>query len=182
MKKILYIFLAFLCASPLYAKKDNAEKENQPVNQRISNLSADEKRQFEALSEDQKKKILKGNIDIGFNEWMVKLAWGEPYYGTEHHPIYKDYEQVWLYTKTDVEQKVNEETISQNGWPTLHRTTETKTCQVGNYFLLWDRGVVDKIVPLSSKEVYGTCTIKTQQAYLPIVNGKPVEPNQPQKK
>ena len=183
MKKALFTFIfVFLFVPFLQAKKSDPVKGDAKVTNRINSLSPDDKRQFDALSSEQKKKILDGHIDIGFNEWMVKLAWGDPYYGTEHHPIYKDYEQVWLYTKPDVEEKVKEETINQNGWPTIHRTTETKTCQVGQYFLLWDRGVVDKIITLTDKQVYGTCTIKTQQAYLPIVNGKPVQPNSQQKK
>lgn len=147
---------------------------------RINSLSADEKLQFDALSDDQKKAILNGRVEYGFNEQMIKWAVGEPFYGTEHHPKFIDYEQVWYYTKPDVKEDVREERIidRQTNWPTIHRTTTKKTCHVGDYFILFDRGVVEKVVPDTERKVHGSCTIETSEAYLPIVDGKPVEPKQ----
>lgn len=154
------------------------ETDNKEVASRISVLSPEDRRLFDSLSEDQKKSILKGKVDIGFNEWMIELAVGSPFYGTEHHPVFVDYEQVWLYTKPEVKNQVREEKIldSQNkNWPTIHRTTRTETCNIADYFLLFDRGVVEKIVPATERKVHGSCTIETTDAYLPIVDGKPVE-------
>ncbi len=185
-----------LWVSPAWAKKKKKEEETpapqsqttttttsgaQLAQNRVNALSGDDRRQFDDLSPEQKSLILAGKVDIGFNEWMVKLALGEPFYGTEHHPIYQDYEQVWLYTKQESTNNVTEEQIidPQTNWPTIHRKTSTKRCTVGDFFILYDRGVVDKIAPDPEKKIYGSCTIETSEAYLPIVNGKPVEPKKP---
>ncbi len=151
---------------------------SQAAQARVAALTAAEKIQFDALSDDQKKAILNGKVEYGFNEWMIKLAVGEPFYGTEHHPRFVDYEQVWLYTKPDVKEDIREEKMidRQTNWPTIHRTTTKKTCNVGDYFILFDRGVVEKVVPDTERKVHGSCTIETSEAYLPIVDGKPVEP------
>lgn len=174
---------SFLIPSGLALAKKDKKQKNQAAapaytNPRLQNLSADDKRQFDALSDDQQQKIKEGKIDLGFNAWMVKLALGEPFYATEHHPVFVDYEQVWLYTKPDVQQDVTEEQIIDptNNWPTIHRKIKKKTCTVGDFFVLWDRGVVNKIDPTNDKKVYGSCTVEEQEAFLPIVNGKPVEP------
>jgi len=149
------------------------------LNYRLKNLTSEDKRLFEALSPEQRQLIQEGKIDKGFNEWMVKLAWGQPYYATEHHPIFVDYEQVWLYTKPQINEDVKETQIldaQNNNWPTIHRITTKKTCIVGDTFILWDRGVVESSKPIEENKIYGSCTIQTEEAFLPIVNGKPVEP------
>jgi len=187
MKKInlLIIIICILCfiASPALAKKKRKKKAKPPavqteVQKRISNLSTEDKRLYNALSNSQQKKISKGKIAKGFNTWMVKLTLGDPVYGTEHHPIYTDYEEVWLYAKPEVSEHVREEKIFDQltRWPTIHRTTRKKTCMIGDFFLLWDRGIVEKIVPTKTRKPYGSCTIETSEAFLPIVNGKAVEP------
>jgi len=148
------------------------------VQQRLSNLSKEDKRRFDSLSSDQQNAIKEGRVEIGFNEWMIRLAVGGPFYGTEHHPIYTDYEQVWLYAKAEVKNDVREEKIidRQTNWPTIHRKTRKETCMIGDYFLLFDRGLVEKIVIVRGRQVHGSCTIETSEAFLPIVDGKPVEP------
>lgn len=199
-QKFFFILLGItlFLSAPAHAKKKKETPSPSPQNQsstttenlvsspaavqaRINALSEDNKRLYDSLSKEQKETILKGKVDAGFNEWMIKLAVGDPYYGTEHHPIYVDYEQVWLYTKPEIKNDVKEEQITdpQTHWPTLHRTIKKESCMVGDYFLLFDRGVVDKIVPESGRKVYGSCTVETSEAYLPIVNGKPVQPVQP---
>lgn len=160
---------------------ENAASSPATVQARINALSEEEKRLFDSLSKEQKEVILKGKVDIGFNEWMIKLAVGEPYYGTEHHPVFVDYEQVWLFTKPERTEERKEVMDPNSSWPTLHRTIKIKSCTVGDYFLLFDRGVVEKIIPETTRKVYGSCTIETSEAFLPIVNGrvsdpKPVEP------
>ncbi len=191
----ILITVALCLSTPAHAKKKKEAPVPPPQNQsttttnnpvsstkavqaRINALSEDNKRQYDSLSKEQKDTILKGKVDIGFNEWMIKLAIGDPYYGTEHHPIYVDYEQVWLYTKPEIKNEIKEEQItdSQTHWPTIHRTVKKESCMIGDYFLLFDRGVVEKIVPEEGRKVYGSCTVETSEAYLPIVNGKPVEP------
>lgn len=148
------------------------------VQGRFQNLSAEDQRLFDSLSEEQQNLIRAGKIDKGFNAVMVKWALGEPFYGTEHHPVFTDYEEVWLYTKKDVKSDRKENRIidPQTNWPTIHRIETTKTCVIGDFFVLWDRGVVQAIHPDPAPKVYGTCTIETQEAFLPIVDGKPVEP------
>ncbi len=185
-KKIIFIVLSLCLLAPTaHAKKKDKPIDNAPVttasrnsaSYRVAHLSSDDQRQFDSLSQEQKDKISHGEIDKGFNEWMVKLALGDPFYATEHHPVFVDYEQVWLYTKPDVNHEVSEEKIidRQTNWPTVHRKTRTKTCMITDYFVLWDRGVVDSISPAKDKKVQGSCTIETEEAFLPIVDGKPVE-------
>lgn len=176
----LVIILCVL-VSPAHArKKKNNSKEPvaaSEVESRINNLNPDDKRKFEALSAEQQKLIRSGKIDQGFNAWMVELALGKPFYGTEHHPIFTDYAEVWLYTRPEITQDKTENKIidSQTNWPTIHRITKIKVCTVGDFFVLWDRGVVQKITPADAK-TQGKCTLETKEAFLPIVDGKPVEP------
>ena len=181
-----------LCALPAVAKDKKSKEDKKSkkssmmsaiqktgAQQRIDQLSGEDHRRFDSLSDHQKEKIAKGEIEEGFNEWMVKLAYGDPYYATEHHPKFVDYEEVWLYTKPEVTDDVNEERILDpvnNNWPTVHRTTHKKRCQVSDFFVLWDRGVVQSVHPDTERKTFGTCTIETQEAFLPIVDGKPVEP------
>lgn len=180
------LVVAMLVPTPLLAKRSKKKKaaDKAPavseVLQRINFLSDDDKRRFNDLSDEQRQKITNGRIDNGFNAWMVKLALGEPFYGTEHSPIFTDYEEVWLYTKPDVTQDITKERIidSQTNWPTIHRVTRKKTCNVSDFFVLWDRGVVQAVHTATDKKVHGSCTIETSEAFLPIVDGKPVEPKQ----
>src|SRR3990167_6263906 len=88
-------------------------------NYRLSSLSPDDQRQFEALTKEQQEAIRAGRIERGFNEWMAKLAKGDPFYGTEHHPVFVDYEQVWLYTREDIQENKIENQIMdpQTNWP-----------------------------------------------------------------
>lgn len=184
MKYFIFILLSFfIISAPAFAKKSKNKPApppavTSPAAERLNLLSEDDKRKFDALSDDQKEKIRKGQIDEGFNEWMVELALGKPFYATEHHPKFVDYEQVWLYTKPEVTQDVTENQIfdRQTNWPTIHRVTHKKTCNVSDFFVLWDRGVVQEVRHEPAPQVHGSCTIETQEAFLPIVNGKPVEP------
>lgn len=183
---ILIVF-SFLSPETAFAKKKDKSVANNskevtsdqsPLQKRLANLSGEDQRLFDSLSQEQKDKISKGQIDVDFNAWMVKLALGEPIYGTEHHPIYTDYEQVWLYGKTETTRDVKENKIidSQTNWPTIHRYTTIKKCNVSDFFVLWDRGVVVAIKPSPDRNINGTCTIEHTEEFLPIVNGKPVEP------
>lgn len=188
MKKILTITIVLILAGvvavqPALAKKkkkrsDKPTGESSDVMRRCKNPMPEDQRLFDSLSDEQREKILAGEIDKGFNAWMVKCSLGEPFYGTEHHPVFTDYEEVWLYTKNDVksDRKENQIIDPQTNWPTIHRIETTKTCAIGDFFVLWDRGVVQAIHPDPAPKVYGTCTIETQEAFLPIVDGKPVEP------
>ena len=185
---LLIVLLGGISPPSAWAKKAKKKKEVQTAQtisatqQRISSLNTDEKRQFDALSDHQKEMIQQGKVEEeGFNEWMVKLALGDPYSATEHHPVFVDYEQVWIYTKPDVQNQISEEKIidRQTNWPTIHRKTYKKTCTIGDFFVLFDRGVVQKIVPDHEHKLHGSCTVETSEAFLPIVDGKPVEPVQP---
>lgn len=180
------LLLICLVATPVLAKKKKDKKEttNQTqqisaVEQRINSLNGEDKRRFDSLSKEQQKLIREGKIDRGFNEWMVELAFGKPYYGTEHHPVFVDYEQVWLYTKNRINETKQEKQITdpQTNWPTIHRISTIEICQIGDFFVLWDRGVVVKTTKDTSGKTYGTCTLRTQEAFLPIVNGKVIEPH-----
>lgn len=181
---ILLVFLLLLSPAADAKKKKAAEgptvplAKNAQVARRLGAMNAEDKRFFDSLSDEQKELISQGKVQEGFNEWMVRMALGEPFYATEHHPIYVDYEQVWLYTRPDVVEQVKEEKIidPQTNWPTVHRTTRKKTCNVTDFFVLWDRGVLLKTVATNDKKQYGSCTEETTEAFLPIVNGKPVEP------
>lgn len=183
---ILASFFIFLFVNnPADAKRKKeikpAKAENTEVQKRIDNFTEEDKRLFDSLSKSQKKIILEGKIEEGFNAWMVKLALGEPFYGTEHHPVYTDYEEVWLYTKPEVREQATERRIidQQTNWPTLHRKVQTETCTIGDFFVLWDRGVVQAIHKTTERKVYGSCIIRTREEFLPIVDGKPVYPKSP---
>ncbi|EKD42528.1 MAG: hypothetical protein ACD_73C00119G0002 [uncultured bacterium] len=183
---ILFIF-SFLSPAVSFAKKKDkaasnspkvASTDQTPLQKRLASMTGEDQRLFDSLSSEQKDKITKGQIDIDFNAWMVKLALGEPLYGTEHHPIYTDYEEVWLYAKPEISRDVKEDKIidPQTNWPTIHRYTTIKKCNVSDFFVLWDRGVVVAIKPSPDRNINGTCTIEHTEEFLPIVNGKPVEP------
>lgn len=179
---VLLLSMAFI-AMPADAKKKKKKRKQKEViakivATRINAMNAEDKRRFDSLSKKQRSKILKGKINKGFNAWMVKLARGEPFYATEHHPTYKDYEEVWLYVKPDIDEKIDEERIidPQTNWPTLHRKVRKKVCYVSDFFVLWDRGVVEEYFSAKERKQYGSCVIETQEAFLPIVDGKPVEP------
>lgn len=164
---IICSLFVFSTAHDSFAKKQKEKTENP----RIASLSGENLEMYDALTNQQKKMISEQKVELGYNEWMTGLALGEPYYKSEHHPIYKDYEQVWLYTKNQVDQTVNEEKIidTQTNWPTKHRLIRIKTCLIGDFFLLFDRGVIEKIVPDHSGKRYGSCTIETREEFIPIV-------------
>ncbi len=153
-----------------FAKKS----ENKMTNPRLMNLNSEEQEMFNSLSKSQQKRLLKGKIEDGDNAWMVKKALGEPFYVSEHHPQFTDYEEVWLYTKSTPQKQVRESKIidPQTHWPSVHRVTTTKQCMVGDFFVLFDRGVVKKKQPDTSEKVYGSCTIETIEEFLPIVDKK----------
>lgn len=140
-------------------------------------LSPEDKRKFDALSTKQQKLIKKGKIKPGFNAWMVEMAMGQPYFKTEHHPYYKDFEEVWLYTKKEIDVDIKETKIQdpQTNWPMIHRKTTRNVCTVGEKFVLWDRGVVDKLVKAPSRQIYGPCHTENIEEFLPIVDGKVIE-------
>ncbi|MBF0105357.1 MAG: hypothetical protein HQM16_08535 [Deltaproteobacteria bacterium] len=153
------------------AKKRGKDRHENP---RLLNLNAEEKEMFDSLTKKQQKNLQEGKIETGYNAWMVKKALGEPYYTSEHHPVFTDYEEVWLYTKEVIDKQYEENKIMdpQTNWPTIHKFTRIKTCTQGDFFLLYDRGVVDKIVRDTSTKIYGSCTITTSEEFLPIVDGK----------
>jgi len=170
--KILWVLLfTFLFGLPSFV---HAKKSTKSTNPRVKNLSGEDAQMFNALTKAQRKDISNGVIKEGYNAWMIKLALGEPYYGTEHHPIYKDYEQVWLYTKEDRDESVKEQEIvdPETNWPTIHKVTRIKSCTVGDFFVLFDRGVLEKVVQDTSEKIYGSCSIHTTEEFLPIVNSK----------
>jgi len=127
------------------------------TNPRVQNMSGEDREMFGSLTAKQQKDIRESRIRTGYN-----------------HPVYSDYEQVWLYTKTQEDKKVTEDEIIDpvTNWPSLHRYVWAKTCQEGDFFVLFDRGVVEKIVPDTSRKVYGSCNIKTHEEFIPIVNEK----------
>lgn len=171
-KKCVYINLflilcIFFLSTQAFAKKKNEKTENP----RIPSLHGENLEMYDALTVQQKKMISAQKVELGYNEWMAELALGEPYYKSEHHPVYKDYEQVWLYTKSKIDEAMNEEKIidPQTNWPTQHRLIKIKTCLIGDFFLLFDRGVIEKIVPDHSSKRYGSCTIETREEFIPII-------------
>jgi len=172
----LILFLNFGTALPVHAKK-SSKQANRFINPRIQNMSAEDRELFDSLPKNQQKKLQAGKIEDGYNAWMAKIALGEPYYTSEHHPIYVDYEEIWLYARPEIKKNIDEKKITdpQTQWPTLYRKTTTKTCQIGDFFLLFDRGVIKRVVKDDSKKVYGNCVIETTEEFLPIVDGKPVE-------
>ena len=183
---IAIVFFLLLPPGALYAKKSKKNSKMPPagvlaINRRFDLLTDEDKRKYDALSDEQKQTIMSGKIGLGFNEWMVELALGKPFYATEHHPVFVDFKQVWLYTRPLVTEDVSEDRIFDRptNWPTLHRMTHKKTCNVSDFFVLWDRGVVQEVHKEIHPQVHGSCTIETEEAFLPIVNGKPVEPKAP---
>lgn len=169
--KVLFILCVTIC---LFAPTLLLAKDKSKSNPRIQTLAGEDLEMFNALTKKQQSKIAQSEVETGFNAWMVTLALGEPYYKSENHPVYKDHEEVWLYTRNQLEEDKNEEKIIDpvTNWPSIHKVTRTKSCQVGDFFLLYDRGVVDSIVKDDSGKTYGSCTINTQEAFIPIVDGK----------
>jgi hypothetical protein len=167
----LLIILSLVFSIDAEARRKKKSKKSDVTNPRVEALRGEDKELFESLTKKQQKKIMAGEVETGYNEWMVRLALGEPFYGTEHHPIYVDYEQVWFYTKQDVDERLDENKIMdpQTNWPTIHRKKYKKTCTVGDFFLLFDRGVVEKITKDKSGKVHGSCTIETSEEFIPIV-------------
>lgn len=164
-------FLTFVClVSSRGAVAKGKSKDIQ--NPRIQNLTGEDLEMYNALTTKQKKDMQRGKIRTGYNAWMVELALGQPYYKSEHHPIYTDYEQVWLYTRQKENKHYTEKKIidPQTNWPTIHKYTRIKTCTVGDFFVLFDRGVVEKIVDDKSEKAYGPCTISTKEEFIPIVD------------
>lgn len=168
---LILCLVATLMAAKLEAKSASKKSPKTLVqNPRVATLDSEQKMLFNDLTKKQQKMILDQQIQPGFNSWMVELALGKPYYKSEHHPVYQDYEQVWLYTKLDVikDEVKNQVKDDATGWPMEHTITKTKSCQVGDFFVLFDRGVVDHIVKDGSKKTYGSCTIETQEAFIPM--------------
>ncbi len=164
------LVLCCLISAPCFAKS----KSTKATNSRVQHLSGENLEMFNALTSTQQKNIRASKIKEGYNAWMVRLAIGEPYYNTEHHPVYSDYEQVWLYTKKEEDKTVKEDEIIDpvTNWPSVHRYVRTKTCQIGDKFVLFDRGVVEKIVKVRTRKVYGSCSIATHEEFIPIVDKK----------
>lgn len=184
-KSIFFLLLALFAFTSLsthdvHAKKKKKDKHSEYSNPRLENLSPQDKARFDFLTKEQQKLIEQGVIDKGFNEWMVELSIGRPFYATEHHPIYEDYEQVWLYTRSDTKVQTKEKNYldPRSNWPTLHRITTKKTCQVNDFFILWDRGVVTSIKKAKDGGVQGSCRVTKEEAFLPIVDGRPLEPDE----
>jgi len=175
MSKYLKYLLILLIIIPLSTSVVQAKKKKaQYQNPRLTNLSGEDLDMFNDLTKKQQKDIREGKIKTGYNAWMIELALGKPFYRSEHHPVYVDYEEVWLYTKDDIDRQHKEEKIidPQTNWPTIHKYTRIKTCLVGDFFVLYDRGVVEKIIADKSEKIYGSCTITTQEEFLPIVDKK----------
>lgn len=162
-------------------KSSASSKNSAKENPRIKAMSADDKELFAELTEEQRKNLREGRVEEGYNEWMVMLALGKPFYKSENHPTHKNYEQIWLYSKKIDERKVKEDRLidPQTRWPSVRRVTRIKTCTVGDFFVLFDRGVVVKTIADDKNKVYGTCQISTTEEMLPIVKGKVVENKKP---
>lgn len=172
---VVLVMMSFFSPSLVLAKKDKAEKPNRQEieNPRLKYLSSEDQELFNELTKKQQKWISQMKIEEGFNAKMVVWALGEPFYNTEHL-IYPEYEQVWLYTKEDRKEKTTEKKIIDpvNNWPSIHRIKNTESCTVGDFFVLFDRGVVEKIVKDTSGKRYGSCRFETVEEFLPIVDGK----------
>jgi hypothetical protein len=182
-KSFLIIFLLVTTLTFSFsalAKKKKKNDESIGGNPRLQNLSKEDKFKFDYLTKEQQNLIENQMIDKGFNKWMVELAIGEPYYATEHHPTYKNYEEVWLYTRPDIKTTVKERDFldPRSNWPSLHRITITKTCNVNDFFILFDRGVIESIKKAETEAVQGSCRVNKQEAFLPLVNGRPLKENE----
>src|SRR3989338_680760 len=94
-------------------------------------------------------------------EQVVKLK-GQPYYETEHYS-HRTGEKVLLYTQKKETKTVDEKQImdSQTNWPTLHRITVTRACDVGDIFVEVSQGVVKSVIPANTTLAYGPCQIGT---------------------
>ncbi|HLD45810.1 MAG TPA: hypothetical protein VJC18_10275, partial [bacterium] len=57
------------------------------TNPRVQNMSGEDREMFGSLTAKQQKDIRESRIRTGYNAWMVKLALGNPFYNTEHHPV-----------------------------------------------------------------------------------------------
>ena len=167
---LFFLTLTLFFSATVMARSSQTSSANS--NPRTANLSGEDKEMFKSLTDKQQKNIIAGKIEVGYNAWMVTLAVGEPYYKSEHHPVYVNYEQVWLYTRKDEDKEVKEEKIidPETNWPSTHRYVRTKTCQVGAFFVLFDRGVVEEIVKDKSNKTYGSCKITTHEEFIPIVD------------
>lgn len=172
---VTLLALSFFVSAQVMAKKDKEEKSKnqETVNPRLKYMSAEDQELFNELTNKQQKLIGQMKIEEGFNAKMVLWALGEPFYNTEHL-IYPEYEQVWLYTKEDRKEKTTENKIMDpvNNWPSIHRVKNMESCTIGDFFVLFDRAVVDKIVKDTSGKRYGSCRLETVEEFLPIVDGK----------
>lgn len=172
---VAVVVLSFIISFQTEAKKNKEEKSKKQdtTNPRLKYLSAEDQELFGELTKKQQKLISQMKIEEGFNAKMVVWALGEPFYNTEHL-IYPEYEQVWLYTKEDRKEKTTENKIIDpvNNWPSIHRVKTTESCTIGDFFVLFDRAVVDKIVKDTSGKRYGSCRFETVEEFLPIVDGK----------
>lgn len=170
MKKFILVSLCLLLLVPAaQAKKSKSASSSNP---RLQNLSPSDQEMFDALTKDQQKNIREGRIETGYNAWMIILALGNPYYRTEHHPVYVDYEEVWLYVKDQIDKQDTQEKIQdpRTNWPTIHKKHWIKTCKAGDFFVLFDRGVAAKILQDNSGKIYGSCEIRTEEEFIPIVD------------
>lgn len=172
---VILVALPFFVSSNVVAKKNKEEKasKQEVLNPRLKYMSAEDQELFNELTKKQQKLISQMKIEEGFNSKMVVWALGEPFYNTEHL-IYPEYEQVWLYTKEDRKEKTTENKIMDpvNNWPSIHRVKNMESCTIGDFFVLFDRAVVDKIVKDTSGKRYGSCRFETVEEFLPIVDGK----------
>lgn len=176
-QKHIVLFLVVVVIASIGGTVIAKKKGSKSQNPRVQNLSAENQDMFDALDAKQQNNIRNGKIEPGYNAWMITLALGEPYYKSEHHPVYKDYEEVWLYTKNREDHVNKEEKIIDpvNNWPSIHRVKRVKTCKVGDFFILFDRGVVAKVIKDDSEKTYGSCEINTTEEFIPIVDGKAKE-------
>lgn len=135
----------------------------------FKNLSGENRDLYNALSKDQKEDLRSGKIRSGYNEWMVRMAVGEPFFKTVQNPRAKKEEIVWIYTRRIESSKQSESRIIDpvSGWPSIRRVTEKKTCEVGDFFVVFDRGVVTRVSPGDSKKVYGPCKIESTEEIIP---------------
>lgn len=138
----------------------------------MQNLTGENRELYQSLNPEQKQDLRSGKIRIGYNEWMVRMAVGEPFFRTVQNTVKKKQEDVWMYTRKIEDKRVSETKIidSQTGWPSVRRVTQTKTCVVGDFFVVFDRGVVTKISDADDKKVYGPCQINTTEEITPIVS------------
>lgn len=171
---LTFIFFLGFCATSLVVPNYLSAQDDVAANPRLKKLTPQDREMFESLSKEQQKNIQAQKVQEGYNAWMVELALGEPRFKSDQHPQYTNHEQVWLYTKDDVKVTSSERHFvnPENNWPSIEKVTITKTCKVGDFFLMFDRGVVTKITKANPKEVHGTCHINTVKEIIPVVNDK----------